>query len=165
MSTLKRKAEKYLDVDVAADDVAEKAFAKDLGDSETSAELETQSDVFTATESDSMIEQQTEQTNDLSMAVVFDDSVEETPTNSLVPDITLLENSATETADKIASSGKSTTAESNVRVIPKKIKHPSSSWVIFSLENREKIHKDQPSLTFTEGKTFFSSISLILKYA
>lgn len=55
--------------------------------------------------------------------------------------------------NKIAVPGKSNTVDSNVRVAAKKIKHPSSAWMIFSLENREKIQKDQPSLTFTEGET------------
>jgi hypothetical protein len=56
--------------------------------------------------------------------------------------------------NKIAVSVKSNAGDSNVRVASKKIKHASSAWMIFSGENREKIQKDQPSLTFTEGKTF-----------
>ena len=56
-----------------------------------------------------------------------------------------------EGVEQVALSTKAGLPESNVRVAPKKIKHPSSAWMIFSHENREKIQKDQPSLTFTEG--------------
>ena len=56
-----------------------------------------------------------------------------------------------EAVEQVALLSKTGLPESNVRVAPKKIKHPSSAWMVFSHENREKIQKDQPSLTFTEG--------------
>ena len=56
-----------------------------------------------------------------------------------------------EAVEQVVLLSKAELPDSNVRVAPKKIKHPSSAWMIFSQENREKIQKDQPSLTFTEG--------------
>jgi HMG (high mobility group) box len=66
------------------------------------------------------------------------------------------------TADAVEQSSASSKVgvpEPSVRAAPpKKIKHPSSAWMIFSSENREKIQKEQPTLTFTEGLSHCSPI-------
>lgn len=84
----------------------------------------------------------------ISMSGVNDDLLDE---SVLSPVRQELESSFVDT-NKIVVPGKSNGVDSNVRAVSKKIKHPSSAWMIFSLENREKIQKDQPSLTFTEGQ-------------
>jgi hypothetical protein len=87
----------------------------------------------------------------ISMSVAKDDVLDEPvmSPNRQESESSLIEN------NKIAVPGKSNAGDSTARVASKKIKHPSSAWMIFSGENREKIQKDQPSLTFTEGKTVF----------
>lgn len=60
-----------------------------------------------------------------------------------------------ESSSAEVTTGKSSSAEQSIRSLPKKIKHPSSAWMIFSTENREKIQKEQPSFNFTEGAFSF----------
>jgi HMG (high mobility group) box len=88
---------------------------------------------------------------DVDAPAIGDPLVEESSLNELPPTVDAVEQSS--------ASSKVGVPEPNVRVAPpKKIKHPSSAWMIFSSENREKIQKEQPSLTFTEGSSYCTPI-------
>lgn len=85
----------------------------------------------------------------VAMSFAKDDNLEE----SVMSPVPVESESSLLDVSNAVVTGKSSAVDSSTRVASKKIKHPSSAWMIFSLENREKIQKDQPSLTFTEGTT------------
>ena len=91
-----------------------------------------------------------------SVEMTFDEDSEVVLTSPIPPE------SEISTAELIV--GNASTVEQSVRALPKKVKHPSSSWMIFSTENREKIQKEQPSMTFTEGDFSHACVLLFPPY-
>ena len=159
MSASKRKADTQLEkISQEIDDNdAESSPIKGASDAESQSQLLMQPGSLI--EDSKMTSQETEvepvENNpdlmDVDAPAIGDPLVEEVSRNELPP--------TADAAELSSASSKVGVPESNVRVAPpKKIKHPSSAWMIFSSENREKIQKEQPSLTFTEGSSYCTPI-------
>ena len=86
------------------------------------------------------------------VAMSFDEATEDVVSSPTPPE--------TESSSAEVTISKTSSVEQSTRTIPKKIKHPSSAWMIFSTENREKIQKEQPSFNFTEGASSFHVANL-----
>ena len=156
MSALKRKADTQLEK-ISEEIVNDNAESSPLkGASEAASQSELLMQPGSLIEDSMMTVQETEvepveNNNDLmdeDAPATCDPLVEESSRNE-----------SAVTVEQSAVTSKVGVPEPNVRLAPpKKIKHPSSAWMIFSSENREKIQKEQPSLTFTEGPSYCTPI-------